>query len=38
MELEIEVNESDLARLDYYLSKIDDDIYGKQERLIAMIG
>ena len=38
MELHIEVNQSDLAKIDYYLSKLSDDIYDMSERFTLMLG
>ena len=36
LELEIELNEDDLQRLDYYLSKTEDDFYSRGEALALM--
>ena len=38
LELRITINDKDLERLDYYLSKYDEDIYNMEERLLAMVG
>jgi hypothetical protein len=38
MELEIEINDSDLEKLDYYLNKLSEDIWDIGERLTLMVG
>lgn len=38
MELEIEINDSDLEKLDYYLNKLSEDIWDMGERLTLMVG
>ena len=38
MELDIEINDSDLQKLDYYLNKLNEDIWDMGERLTLMVG
>ena len=38
LDLKVEINDMDMKKLDYLMSKYDEDIYGMEERLLAMIG
>ena len=38
LELDIQINERDLEILDYYLSKIEDDVYSMAEAAVLMVG
>jgi hypothetical protein len=38
LELDIEVNEKDLELIEYYLSKIEDDVYNMAEAAALMVG
>jgi hypothetical protein len=38
LELDIQINEKDLELLEYYLSKIEDDVYQMAEAAALMVG
>jgi hypothetical protein len=38
MELDLDVSESELEMLDYYLSKIEDDFYSAEKAAELMVG